>query len=324
MAPAIDVLYIAGWQRSGSTILANILGATDGFFSAGELHYLWDYVWFDDIRCGCGRPFSDCPVWTAVLAAAYGGRDGVDPEAMLRLGTTGTRTRNMPLLALPTTRRVLTSRIQPYLSNLARLYRGLSTVTGAAVIVDSSKWPSYGRLLTMIPELNVFVVHLVRDPRAVAHSWLRRTALPDRDGPAFMYRRPLDSSLRWNVWNAATEAFWRSCPHRYVRLRYEDFVARPEDTVRSLLDFVGQRGRALPFTAPGEVDLPTIHTVSGNPARFRTGPIRIGLDEEWRMRMGWTPKVTVTAVTAPILHRYGYPLRAGASTMKGALEGTTT
>jgi hypothetical protein len=324
MEPAIDVLYIAGWQRSGSTILANTLGAIDGFFSAGELHYLWDYVWFANTRCGCGRPFSDCPVWTAVLTAAYGGRHAVDPAAMLRLSKTGTRTRNMPLLALPATRRVLASRIQPYLSNLHRLYHGLSTVTGAAVIVDSSKWPSYGRLLTMIPGLNVFVVHLVRDPRAVAHSWLRRTALADRDGPAFMYRRPLDSSIRWDVWNAATEAFWWFAPHRYVRLRYEDFVECPEDTIRRLLDFVGQRGRALPFTTPGEVDLPTTHTVSGNPARFRTGPIRIGLDEEWRMRMGRSDRFTVTAVTSPLLHRYGYPLRDGAFTRNGALEGTTT
>ena len=36
------VLYILGWGRSGSTVLGNILGEVDGFFCAGELHYLWE------------------------------------------------------------------------------------------------------------------------------------------------------------------------------------------------------------------------------------------------------------------------------------------
>jgi len=33
------VLYIAGWGRSGSTILDNVLGQLDGCFSTGELNY---------------------------------------------------------------------------------------------------------------------------------------------------------------------------------------------------------------------------------------------------------------------------------------------
>jgi len=38
--PTARVLYIAGWGRSGSTILDNVLGQVDGFFSAGELMFL--------------------------------------------------------------------------------------------------------------------------------------------------------------------------------------------------------------------------------------------------------------------------------------------
>ena len=35
------VLYIAGTGRSGSTVLANILGEVEGVFTAGEVRYLW-------------------------------------------------------------------------------------------------------------------------------------------------------------------------------------------------------------------------------------------------------------------------------------------
>lgn len=42
MTAEVKVLYIAGWGRSGSTILDNVLGQVEGFFSGGELSYLWE------------------------------------------------------------------------------------------------------------------------------------------------------------------------------------------------------------------------------------------------------------------------------------------
>ena len=36
------VLYVAGAGRSGSTLLDNLLGQIPGFFSAGELRYVWE------------------------------------------------------------------------------------------------------------------------------------------------------------------------------------------------------------------------------------------------------------------------------------------
>ena len=65
------VLYIAGWGRSGSTILDNVLGQVDGFFSAGELMFLWRRGLIEGRLCGCGRPLRDCDVWMHILDRAY-------------------------------------------------------------------------------------------------------------------------------------------------------------------------------------------------------------------------------------------------------------
>ena len=46
--------------------------------------------------------------------------------------------------------------------------------------------------------------------------------------------------------------------------------------------------------------------MSGNPARFRTGSIELQPDEEWRVKMGGADKNVVTALTAPLLLKYGY------------------
>jgi len=64
----IKVLYITGWGRSGSTILDNIMGQIDGFFSVGELRYIWDRNLIENRLCGCGVPLEECPIWSQILA----------------------------------------------------------------------------------------------------------------------------------------------------------------------------------------------------------------------------------------------------------------
>ena len=54
------------------------------------------------------------------------------------------------------------------------------------------------------------------------------------------------------------------------------------------------------------------HTVAGNPVRFRRGDVAIEADLEWRSRLETGPRRIVTALTWPLLLRYGFPLRGRA------------
>ncbi len=78
------VLYIAGWGRSGSTILQNVLGELDGFFPVGEIVYVWERNLIGNRLGGCGARFRECEVWQGVLERAYGGTDRIDAEEMMR------------------------------------------------------------------------------------------------------------------------------------------------------------------------------------------------------------------------------------------------
>jgi hypothetical protein len=303
----LKVLYLAGWQRSGSTILSNVLGQLPGFFSAGEIYYLWGHVARDDVLCGCGTPLRDCAVWGAVLRRAFGAA-GVDAERMKQLGVAGLRTRNLPGFAFAKSRARILDGLAEYAENTDKLYSAIAETTNCRVIVDSSKWPAYGLLLSERPALDVYVLHLVRDPRAVAYSWQRRKPLPDRNAGAFMYRTPGSSSARWLAWNAGIEAFWKRTPGRYLLVRYEDFVTDPVATVGQIVDLLGERSPNVELTADGEVFLDVCHTVDGNPARFRTGLVRLKKDDEWETAMDVRTRAGVTSMTLPLLVRYHYPL----------------
>ena len=53
-------------------------------------------------------------------------------------------------------------------------------------------------------------------------------------------------------------------------------------------------------------DLAATHTASGNPMRFTTGRVPIRYDATWQTAMLAGNRRTVTALTLPLLMRYGY------------------
>lgn len=298
------VLYIVGLGRSGSTILANSLGQIDGFFSAGEICYMWKHNFIENRLCGCGRPFDECPVWTEVVEKAF--PNGVDAREMVRLQHLGARTRHIPQMLTKQGTQTISGRLGKWLDNTGCLYNAVQTVTGSRVIVDSSKEPAYGYALSLVPNVDFRVLHLVRDPRAAAYSWLKKKPQPDSETLEFMHCfSPTKSAALWDTWNASAEALWRD--GKYLRVRYEDFVSDPRTSFTRILDLLDEDAEP-PLASETEVMLGVSHTVSGNPNRFDTGSVALKPDLAWTEKMNPRDRNLVTGLTLPLLYRYGYPI----------------
>jgi hypothetical protein len=114
----------------------------------------------------------------------------------------------------------------------------------------------------------------------------------------------------WTVANLSDEAVRRSYgPGRSIRIKYEDFVARPRATVEAIVALVGEWPAELPFLDDQTVERGVHHPVSGNPSRFERGPVRLLDDEAWRTKLSRSDRSTVVAFAWPLMLRYGYPLR---------------
>lgn len=307
----VRVLYVGGIGRSGSTLIERVIGQLPGACPVGELVHLWERGIAEDERCGCGAPFRQCPFWQQVGKAAFGGWDQLDLGRVAALRARVDRNRFIPLLAGRRVSPRLRSALDEYTSYYARLYAALAEVSGAELIIDSSKHPSLAHCLRWRTDINLRVLHLVRDSRAVAYSWSRQVRRPDTDSESYMTRySPAMAAAQWNAQNAAFHLLTRlGCPT--MRLRYEDFTAGPEAAVHRLADFAqlpAQAGR--PFLGADGTScwarLDDVHSVSGNPMRFTTGKIPILRDERWRTGMPRAQRQAVTALTFPLLARYGY------------------
>ncbi len=307
------VAYILGTGRSGSTLLGRLLGQAEGCCDVGELAGLWRVRRFPGWRCGCGRVLTDCPLWAEVLAAPApaGGRLGdLDPAAMAAGRRRQWRTRHVPGLWWAAARRRPAA--PGYGAVLEALYGALARAAGASVVVDSSKFPAEP-VVAAARGLDVRVVHLVRDPRAVAHSWSRPRPRPGGLGDGTMRRRaPLACGLEWSALHALGAGAVRDAvgPARYRRLRYEDLAADPRGACADLLGFLGRPGPVPGFAGAATVDLEPSHTVTGNPSRFSVGAVDIVADDEWRHAMAPRDRRLATAGALPLLGPMGYPVRA--------------
>jgi hypothetical protein len=304
----VKVLYLTGFGRSGSTILGNILGQIDGFFHIGEVYSLWYDIPIGEMPCGCGIPLRRCTVWKKILHNAFGGIEQIDAHEMLRLHASGTRPRHIPLMLMPWGKEALRFRLGKYLDTIENLYQAIQSITNSKVIVDSSKHPSYGYILGMMPGIDLYVLQLIRDSRAVAYSWLRRKLRPET-GKYITQYSSLKSSLQWSLINLASELLWRDFSEQYSVLRYEDFIKSPLTTLTSILNLVHENAPDLPFMTNNMVKIGLNHTVFGNPNRTQTGNIVLQLDDEWVLNMRARDRILATLLTWPLLIRYKYPFR---------------
>lgn len=298
------LVFIAGWMRSGTTLLAELVGSCPGALAVGELTQMWSAL-DQDKPCSCGQPVSRCPIWGVVaqrVQALYGiGPAGpnsyVEFDALIRPVM---RTRR--LLAL---RRLARDRPEEFPEQVRRFVEVMQTVlevvsevSGCQVIVESSKQAAplvAFRLLTDVPLASL---HLVRDPRAVAYSESRQGQWV---GVKQEFAPPGHSVVRsaalWSTTLILCHLAGRKIPG-YRLLLYERLAVDPVGTMTSVAAGLGLEPPQ--FVGSHTVCLAPGHLIDGNPSRFGSRLREIRIDERWRMQQPRTERIAVTFLTAPV------------------------
>jgi len=310
----IKVVYIGGVGRSGSTLIDLLAGQADGFFSVGEIIWIWQRNFQENQLVASGEPFLESPFWHKVIEEAFGSFGAVNPVKIEALRKDVERVRHvMRIWMHEKGMRQLNpeyhAKLREYQAYTAKLYRAIQKVSGCDYILDSSKHPTHAFVLQTMDEIDLYTLHLIRDSRAVAHSWQRKKLRPEVHWKTeYMPQFSIGWSIKdWYSGNVLM-SLMSSISEHYDRLRYEDFVKDPETGLNKIWSLIDRPNHTIDelkerYQNSANEDF----SLSGNPIRFdQKREIKIRLDKEWREKMPTGQKLTVTAATLPLLIRYGY------------------
>jgi Sulfotransferase family len=332
----VRVLKITGSARSGSTILDVVLGNHPHIESVGEVANIFMNGWIshESLRgidpkkrrvpiCTCGKRLDvlyvdaedeACPFWSRVRREWVERTDADSIENYLKLRGNFERTSSATLVQqyrrLLHEKREQSASFRSYAGLTRAFFESIRAVSGKPIIVDCSKISVRAFALSMVPGIDLYAVHLVRDGRGVITSRrkvlkknLRAGIMWDHEGSP-MWR----TVVRWIVLNLAAEWVCTQLgPKRTMRLRYEDFVADPKGALERIGSLIELDLADVAEAASSEKPMQAGHNVGGN--RTKKSAIitlRPELAEEWKPALSATEQRLSWMLMGWLMRRYGY------------------
>lgn len=291
----IKVLYIAGSTRSGSTLLARLLGEINGFINVGEaLRWIFNIRRMPrEIPCGCGNPVFECPFWADIA-------DGIENSSIQEFGTKAIRIRYLPLLMSPIKPPKFQEKWNNLLSLTEKLLEDIIVKSDARVIVDSSKNPANAYVLSNIAKVQLYIVHSIRDPRGVVSSWSKHKS--------YLGSFPTSTVTWWWLSYNLSAEILRAYAKKFISVRYEDFVQSPEKTLGKIIRDIDEAPDGVNFIKENQAQVGIQHGLAGNPDKLSSGIIKIR-ENQWHLPL--SRNIMVSIFTLPLLLRYRYPLLGG-------------
>ncbi|PCJ07278.1 MAG: hypothetical protein COB16_11675 [Rhodobacteraceae bacterium] len=253
--------------------------------------------------CSCDQPVPSCSYWGAVVAQV----EKLHGAGALQALTEGMQLFRKAANADPrwgelAVRKALTQDHAVFLEAFRDLYIAAAAQAGGRLLVDSSKSVDLCLALSLIPEIDLHVLNLVRDPRAVAVSWAK------------VLKRPAVLRGRTRNWagrQRRLQVIRDLNPHRFMRLRYEDLTERPRHWIEAIQDWAGLTPDLSLFTSRNTADISWLDTHLFPPAnatvlKERRTDIVITPAEGWKHSKNAHLHAMAEEVTFPYAETLGY------------------
>ena len=298
----VTLLYITGYNYSGSTLLAFLLNAYPLIASTGEICGPANFT--AQSQCSCGSPLDACPVYREIerrVGSPFFQLDGfkfghrllsIPPTLRQRLlfgslrNTRAETLRDWARERLPWARAVAREKRAVY----AGFIKGAAALFGVSIVADSSKNPMNIPFLMKADGVRLRVIHLVRHPAACVFSAINRSPHGVAAAAAY-WARNFDTVER--VLERVPREDW-------MRLRYEAVCLEPETACRGLCEWIG-----VPFDPAMLRFRQAAHHIYGNPMRL-TDVAEIRLDMRWHTGLSEEELRVVAAITGSQAQRCGY------------------
>lgn len=254
------VAYIAGCTHSGTTLLNRILGTHNKILSIGGIKNL-PMALAGQLQCSCGEPvLNGCAFWGEVDANL---RDRGRSLAELRVDAVDEET---------------------FARDNKDLFIALKHVSGADVIMDTSRRVQRLRRLKHIEGLPLLPILLFKGPRRQVSSFRRKGV-------------DLKDSLK-NYWRGNLSVLQDvSSSKDSLIIQYEDLCREPDRYLSLLVRLFGLDEDNTILDRWGENE---VHMLGGNRMNSAKSSV-INLDDNWQKRLRSMERIVVGLAGFPVL-----------------------
>jgi hypothetical protein len=305
--PDLKVIYIMGAGHIGSTVLDVVMSSHPKLESLGEVSKFHGFGWLpdDNRHCACGSTVHDCPFWSEVRHRWSVSTGSADAARYMMLQSRYERTA-AGWRRLFRNRLTRTSEFAEYQEGTEAIYRAVQQTRGAEYLVDSSLTPKRAYAQAMNPNVDLYLIHLVRDGRGVIWSLMKpNKKIP---GKAYVPAPPQRTTKYWVSANLQSAWVFRSVEKRKrLRIRYEDFALDPPSVLSRIGALIGEDMSGL--VKEGMLTNPSNdrHTVGGNRVRFiRDEDIRVRADFAWMDKLEEKYRTMFWRRAGWLARRFGY------------------
>jgi len=218
-----SVIYIAGTDHTGSTMLDIILGNSHDTFSAGELVYFPGKGIMNKEYCSCGCTVPECPFWSVIIK-----KWNVKRKLTLKeyINTQNKLLSKKNIYSSFIALKKNSGNVKLYIEDTRSLFNVIFEHTNRSCIIDSSKSPIRILILKKLG-FEVTVVHLMRRFGDFLNS-NKKSLKKDLQAGIEHDIFPKKTSYVISIWLVThILIFLFSKKLNYKKIKYENYVTDP-------------------------------------------------------------------------------------------------
>ncbi|WP_276390814.1 sulfotransferase [Eudoraea chungangensis] len=295
----LKVIYCMGSGRSGSTLMSIILGNHPKISGPGEI-YTIHRLKEENFSCSCGERVEECTYWASILEE-WKSNVGIDsfnqyvfqsknvvenfksPIAWLNL-----------ILNYPSKRALYKN----YQDNTYHYLSSIINHSKKPILIDISKNPLRAFALLKHPNIDLKLIHLVRDGRSLAFS------LKNSRRENIRKRKVSRTALFWLIANRQSDFVLKRAKNG-LRIKYEDLALHTDRTLERIAKVAEVDPKHLLDVIKGSLANDKSHIMEGNRLRNQKS-IKIKLNTDWEEQLDFEKQRTFYRIAGKTLRRYGY------------------
>jgi len=275
MRKNVNLIYLLGAGRSGTTLLATLLNNHDDIETLGEMNQFYEFL-EQNKKCSCGDSLKNCSKWRAII-------NNLDSNVGYKRQFIEREEAHSQIPNLL----IRKSIHKKYVNIQEEVFSNIHEHRNSKWYVDSSKYIARYLLLKMSKKIRIKGIYLVRDPRGVVFSFQKKVQT---------YKNQFNALAYYNIINLFAEIVYRT-DSNILKIRYEDLVNKPEETLSKIYSHIFEQ-KIKAKTLPEFIETP--HIVGGNRMKVYK-KIKIRRDVDWIRNQSKTQKISCYLFSFPFM-----------------------